>query len=48
MATFLYDGRMSGALMVTALGDAYALSGQDVKVIPYANGMRCIIIATGG
>lgn len=39
----LYDGRMSGADIVTAIG---TVSGANLLSVPYANGQRVIVIET--
>lgn len=39
----IYEGRISGAAIATALQTAQA-SGADLVVIPYGNGQRVVII----
>ena len=45
-ARFVYDGTMSGALIAAALGATFVLSGSNVHCIPYANGMRVIVVGS--
>lgn len=42
MAKFLYDGLVSGSAIASAIG---TVSGSAIVVIPYANGMRVVIVA---
>ena len=44
-ATQIYDGSISGALIVSAIG---TVSGASLLAIPYANGMKVVIVQTGG
>lgn len=40
MANILYDGVISGGAILAAL----TISGQNVVAIPYANGMRVLLM----
>tara|TARA_Y100000310_G_C20023821_1_gene508651 strand:+ start:231 stop:377 length:147 start_codon:yes stop_codon:yes gene_type:complete len=42
--TTLYDGRISGATIVTALSAITTVSAASLVAIPYSNGQRVVMI----